>query len=636
MPKKQLEILKKIFLALILIFLWGMAGLWAQQLTEVRDSSKTSVQVKKTRERSPENNTEAFFDTILFKSSKNRWVKELHNIVIQPPQSKITDTLATIRADLEFLEYEGLVIRKISFVKLDVFGTSINDTIPTGNNWLENSANSIHVKTADRILRRHLIISEGEPIDPRVLADNLRLFRDLSYIEDAKIIVEPVESMDGYADITIILKDQWSMAFFVEMNAINAGKLELWDKNIFGTGNEFQNNIYWDPDKSKTWGYEAIYDNRNILGSFIDSRFQYTNVFDMEGYGLQFNRKFFTPNTKYAGGASAYHLSSLKNVWSPDSGYFKSTVSSNKSDLWIGRSIQINKYAGRGKNRMNLILASRIYKENYFDRPPIKPDLYYNFQDKFVWLNTIGLSSQSFYQSNLIYSYGRTEDIPIGSLANLTFGPEFGEFENRLYASVSYARGNYLNNLGYLYIKAEEGGYIARSGNFEQAMFQLKIKYFSNLFIYSQFKFRQFINFNFTKGVKRYGDDRININDLRGLRGFNEPNVSGQQRFVMNWESVAFTPWYVYGFRFTFFTYIDFAMLGPESANLIYEDVYTGLGLGARIKNERLVFPTISIRFGFYPNLNEVPLRDRFDFSGEPRFQPENFYLTNPSVLDFQ
>jgi len=236
----------------------------------------------------------------------------------------------------------------------------------------------------------------------------------------------------------------------------------------------------------------------------------------------------------------------------------------------------------------------------------------------------------------MIYSYGRTEDIPIGSLLNLTYGPEFGEFENRFYGALSYAKGSYISNLGYLYIKAEEGGFVTKSGNFEQAMFQLRVKYFSNLFIFGQFKFRQFINFNYTKGIKRFEDERITINDSYGLRGFNEVNVVGQQRFTMNWETVTFSPWYLYGFRFTFFGYIDFALLGPEDSNIFYEDLFTGIGFGTRIKNERLVFPTFSFRFAFYPNLQEIPFNERFNFSGEPRFKPENFYITNPSLINFQ
>ncbi|MCB8999595.1 MAG: hypothetical protein H6540_05950 [Bacteroidales bacterium] len=622
----------------ISILLFSLFQAYTSIIAQEPEGLKDSLSLKNSSETRHKKvlRTNLFFDNIRSSSANRKWMNELQNVVILPPQSKITDTIPTLRGDLEFLSYDGFTIRSIRFIKLDVFASSINDTIPAADSWLKKTANSVHVNTSDRILRRHLLFTEGDRIDPRILADNVRIFRDLSYIEDARIIVDPVADMPGYADIIFVVKDQWSMAFYLELSSVNSGRVELWDRNIFGTGNEIQNNLHWDTDKPNNLGYEAIYNTRNIYGSFIDGRFYYSHVFDSESYGLQFNRKFFTPNTKYAGGAAAYHQSSVQNIWNPDSGYFKQVVSFNSSDIWIGRAFKLNKNAMIDKNRLNLILASRFYKLSFFDRPEPTRNLYYNYQDKSVWLNTIALSAQSFYQSNLIYSYGRTEDIPIGSLLNFTMGPEFGEFENRFYTSLSYARGNYLTNLGYLYFKINEGGFITNSGNFEQAVFQFQLKYFSNLFIFGQFKFRQFINFGYTKGIKRYEDDRLTINDKYGLRGFNEPYVYGQQRFTMNWESVAFSPWYVYGFRFTFFGYIDFALLGPENSSIIYQDVYTGIGIGTRIKNERLVFPTFSFRFGFFPNLQNIPLGDRMHFSGEPRLKPNNFYLTNPGMVDYQ
>lgn len=625
------------FIKTILLFaflvLLGSGHVLAQIYPSKNDSSNNSN--KLTESKNERSLSSILRDTIRPIPSGNWWVNELQNIVIRPPKTVITDTLPTLRGDLEFIEYDGLIIRNIRFIKLDVFGANILDTASHATTWIEKTANSVHIKTNDRILERHLLIKEGDRIDPRILADNVRLFRELSYVEDARFVVVPIALQDGYADILVIIKDQWSIAFYLQLSEINAGKLEVWDRNVFGTGMEIQNNIHWNPQKSDIWGYEAIYKNRNILGSFIDSKFSYTNVFDTKGYGLQLNRKFFTPNTKYAGGASVYHLSSIQHVWNADSGFVSHHVSSNFTDIWLGRAIKLNKNAELEKNRLNLILASRIYKENYFDRPLVSKNRYYDFHDKIVLLNTIALSSQSFYQSSLIYSYGRTEDIPIGSLLNFTFGPEFGEFDNRMYSSLSFAKGNYVANLGYAYFQIAEGGFITNTGSFEQAMFQLRVKYFSNLFIFGQFKFRQFISFNFTKGIKRFENDRLTINETYGLRGFNEENVFGQQRFVLNMETVAFTPWYVYGFRFTFFSYIDFGMLGPESSNLLYEDVYSGLGIGARIQNERLVFPTFSFRFGIYPNLPEIPLKDKMQFSGEPRLNSNNFYLTNPNMMDF-
>jgi hypothetical protein len=642
-----------LFFALLLF--WGLPCLVAQQSDEHNDSVKHSVKhegMNDTIQNLPVRNngvngiidenpaniqyTQSFYDSLLVKSSNKRWVHELKNIVIVPPKTKIKDTIPSISEEFEFLRYEGLIIRNIRFVKVDVFGATVTDTSSETANWVEKTANSMHVKTNTRVLEKQLLFHEGDMIKSRVLSDNIRLYRDLSFIEDARIIVQPVENSEGLADITIIVKDQWSNAFNVELSDYNAGNIDLWNHNILGTGNEILNSIHWDQSEPEKWGYGGLFNTRNLGGTFIDGRVDYSNIFNKESYGLKFNRKFFTPDIKWAGGAAVFYQSNVRNIWKVDSGYYKLPVSFNTTDTWIGRSIKLNKKDDLSKIRLNLILATRFVKYKYFDRPPVAIQSNYEFHDKTLWLNSVAISKQSFYESNLIYNFGRTEDIPIGSLLNFTFGPEFGEFKNRMYSSISYSRGNYLDRIGYFYFKAEGGGFITDTESLEQGILHLEVKYFSNLYIFGQFKIRQFVKFNYSKGINRYENDRLLISENAGLRGFKNGNINGQQRFVTNLETVAFSPWYLLGFRFAFFGFLDFVMLAPESAKLVYDNTYTGLGFGIRIHNERLVFPTFSFRLSFYPNMGYIPLDKRVNFSGEVRLKPDNFYLNYPAIINFQ
>ena len=201
----------------------------------------------------------------------------------------------------------GKTIRKIQFVRLDPFGTSINDTSYHKESWLNNSANTLHVKTRTSVLQHNLLFHSGDKLNPQTIADNERLLREQSYIEDVRIIISEVSENPDLVDVTVITKDVWAKAFFVELSDVKSGKAELWDKNILGTGHELQNNIHWDPSKSPLLGYEAFYRNHNILGTFIDNKIYYQDVFNLKSYGINLERRFFTPNTKYAGGLTARH-----------------------------------------------------------------------------------------------------------------------------------------------------------------------------------------------------------------------------------------------------------------------------------------------------------------------------------------
>ena len=50
-----------------------------------------------------------------------------------------------------------------------------------------------------------------------------------------------------------------------------------------------------------------------------------------------------------------------------------------------------------------------------------------------------------FYKTNLIYSYGRTEDIPCGVLVNLTAGKEINEYKERFYTGINLSAGHSLS-----------------------------------------------------------------------------------------------------------------------------------------------------------------------------------------------
>ena len=97
-------------------------------------------------------------------------------------------------------------------------------------------------------------------------------------------------------------------------------------------------------------------------------------------------------------------------------------------------------------------------------------------------ISSISLTQQRFYRSNLIYSFGRTEDIPHGILINLTAGPEFDEFGNRIYLGSSISHGGLIGNLGYLYSKVEFGGFLDEVDHINQGVLNTNLYYFSNLF----------------------------------------------------------------------------------------------------------------------------------------------------------
>lgn len=566
-----------------------------------------------------------------------KWTRELYNIVLVNATRKVTDTITTRQGFGLYEEYRGLVIREIRYLKLDPFGTDLYDTSYFKNTRLNRTGNALHFSTLDRVAERHTLFREGDLIDPDILADNERLLREQSFIEDVRIVVDPVEDNPGMADVILIIRDTWSRAFFVELSDVKSGKVELYDRSVFGTGNEIQANIHWDPEKSDMFGLEATYRSRNIFGTFIDSRISYQNVFETQSITLQLDRKYFTPNTKYAGSFQAQRVRAERPTWVNDSTWEINPLHFDYLDGWIGRAINLSSKAEQHTGRTNLFLATRLYKYHFDVRPDnVSSKTLYEYHNRSLWMNSIHISNQLFFRSNLIYSFGRTEDIPTGWMAGVNFGKEFSEFTDRYFASLTLSGATYLSSMGYVYFSGMTGGFHSPEGELQQGMINMKMNYFTNLFLVGQYKLRYFVAAGYTRGLNRFEPERVDINDKRGLTGFFRNDIYGQQKTVLNLEAVCYTPFEPAGFKTVIFAFTDHAFLGNCNIPLQRLAAYSAYGLGLRLRNERLVFPTIQLRFAYYPGVKGILPIDYFKISGEKRFTPSNFSPGAPGLPDYR
>lgn len=586
--------------------------------------------------RSENGKSDHFFAQIQETAYKHRWSQELHNIILVAPDSiKHADTLSTQKSEVEFLSYRGMIIRKISLQKLDVFGPTIYETERKPTTWIGRAGNKVHFKTNDKVILDHLLIKEGDLIDPYTLADNERLLRELPYIEDARIKIQNINATLDSADIVVVTKDNWSKGLDVTTTNLENFSLDFWDNNILGSGHEIDNIYYRRPGKVPASGLEGYYNVRNINGSFINSRVGYNSLGNQD-FSFDIWRDFFTQKTTYAG---EIYFARLFNTYEPvkelNNGYSYFPVSGTKTRFWVGRAFPLKRLGVTATNMSNIIVTCGVFNNNYKTRPIVSEDYRYNFQNKTYYLLSYALSSQGYFKSNLVYNYGRTEDIPYGFLLKFTHGTEVNEFSNRLYSGVSFSKGKYIGNIGYHFGSISFGGFL-HNGNLEQGMLKLNASFFTNLLVIGEFKFRHFINGSYIKGYKRNIDEFLNINNQNGIRGFEHDSAIGNQKLTLNYETVCFTPYYLAGFRFAFFAFADLAYVGQTYKSIFDNPLYSGFGMGIRFRNERFVFKTFQIRFAYYPLLSKRASGELFNLSDESRFRPSDLTVKSPEILQFK
>jgi hypothetical protein len=574
-----------------------------------------------------------FNDSLNVKNKKNTLVKELQHLIINSSDKKGNKDKQP--AESSFLPYNNSIIKSIRFKQVDVFGQSVTDTVGKDVNWLERQGNKLHVNTNKKILMNSLLFKTGEPLDALVVADNERILRDLPYIEDVRILVYPDTPNADTVDVVIVVKDVWPIGFGINISDINSGDFGIWNKSIFGFGHENQHNIFWNLDGKNLLGYEGIYKISNISGSFIAGDFRYMKKDVTESYRIGLQRKFFTPNIKYAGGVIIEYKDTRTSIELLDTIMEDEPVQYNLYDLWLGRAFLIPNTGNLLTNsRTNIMLAGKILRKTYYLKPSTTESSLYEFHDKTIILGTAALTRQGYFRSNLIYSFGRTEDIPFGLLLQVIAGMEFGDFHNRPYIGTRIAHGTYLWRLGYLYNRIEIGGFYFRNA-FEQGVLGITSKYFTHIINSGRFNYRFFTNINYKIGIRRFDDEFISIENKNGITGLKSELLKGTQKFTVNMEMNAFSPFYLYGFRFVFFGSVDLGFIGPDNKMIFSNNLYSGIGIGVRLRNERLVFNTFQIKLTYYPAAPAGADREYINLSGEPKLRPNDFYITEPKIIEF-
>jgi hypothetical protein len=565
-----------------------------------------------------------FFDSLKLKASRNQLTKRLYSFVIVRHDTLYKKQFAGT-SDANYIQYSGKKIRKIVIRRLNVFGADIYNPTSSDPNKIENILNKTHISTNESIIRKNLLFSEGDMITPLTLSDNERILRQLPYIDDARIIVLPVS--DDEADIVVFTKDIYSLGGSYTYHGLKKGSVSVFEKNIFGMGHEFGLDMPFDNTLPESPGFGVHYLANNISKSFINLNVYFLHGLGERTYGFDLSRKLVSSKTKWAGGISVRMMYTSVDL---DTLVIPAPLKYNLQDYWLSRSFLLNK-----ESVSRLIIGARYTNNNVFNHPVILPESFYSLQKYRIYLTSAALSIQKYTKTNLIYGYGRTEDIPYGALFKITAGREFNEFKQRTYigGEASFARSS--KPLGYFYLYGGLSTYLNRNLT-EQGVLSFGLNYFSNLITFGTARVRNFVYLQYTRGFGRYSNEYLKFFTNNGFTGFKNDSVNGTQRLAVSLESVLFSPVNLYGFRFSFFGFTDLSFLSGTTEMLGKGYALSSIGVGIRIRNDNLVFNTLQIRIGYFPNPPSYSTISPVNISGEQLLRPNNFEPGAPAIIPYR
>lgn len=583
---------------------------------------------------------ETFYRELKKEASKREWSKKLYDfLIIEPGEgSNPQERNNLFLASRKLRNYRDKRMNGFTFRQLEVFGPSIDDTTRQPKLIFEKIGNNLHITTKEKIIQNNLLLNKGDRLNFEKIQDAERILRELPFIKDARIL--PIDSLSSGDSLSlqVLTQDVFAYSFGVDFYGTNGGALEVTNNNLFGLGHQLRNQLSFNREHPEMQvGYGLMYRIPNIRRSFISAEANYFRDYNSNLTNIALRRDFISPQIKYAGGVDIGERYINQRFFIHGSEDDIDTLKSTHTyqNLWFGRAFRINFGDKELSDRSRLVLSGRYHRKRYSERPEVTENINREFHHSQMLMGSLSFSTRHYFRDRLVYSYGRTEDIPYGQKISLSSGYERNEFSDRTFASINMSFGRFISELGYLYTEILVESYF-RNGKSEQGLVRPGINYFSNLSDWGRFKTRSFITIEFTRGINRFNNEFLTINREYGIRGFNSERVLGNQRLNISYELVAFSPSNIIGFRLAPYFFYDASILGQKNDAIYKGKYYHGFGLGCRLRNENLTFNTIEVRLGFYPNGPEDVGTLGFNISEQLRTRFKDFDVRAPGVTLFR
>ncbi|GAC1371708.1 MAG: hypothetical protein NVSMB30_11630 [Hymenobacter sp.] len=518
--------------------------------------------------------------------------------------------LDAVLLDRQFDRHNFKVVRRVNIRTLDAFGYSLSDSTRLPRTFWEKSGNALHIKTARSRVRQVLLFRPGQPLVPQALAESERLLRQTPEILDARVLVNELTTTRDSVDIEVLTTDVFSITAGLEVGPATSGLVTFGDENFLGQGHQFSNAYRYGRNLPQPWAYEGSY--TAPFRNFVYAQGRYRNEYNYRSGGVSVQRDFYSPSVRYAGALSlnAYDLDVALKPPPEGQPYVYFPLRYSVQDVWVGRALRLRSYDLGYENPGRFIVSARVLHTAYRTIP--QPDASTgltapDFHNGTLLLGTVGYSVRRYYKDRYLFGFGRTEDVPTGTLLSFTAGYDANSVVPRRYADVRLAAAGFSPGSGYLYGAIDLGSFqlLNQARSWEQGLLSAEFTSFTKLYHFGNWQYRHFLSSKATVGLnRRPGEQLQGITNERGLRGFSPGQpILATSRFVLNYETTLFTPLSLLGFRLAGLAFADAAWVDdrPHGGSPFTGAPYTGFGLGLRFRNEFTALRTFQLLIGYYP-----------------------------------
>jgi hypothetical protein len=539
--------------------------------------------------------------------------------------------------------YAGKRINSIT-IEQHNFLTSIDSKESNLKDVFSKLGNKLQSNSKSRAIRENIFFKEWDLFDPSIIAYNEKWLRDLSYIQDAKIMAMITPYDTNQVDIIVVTKDLFSYGGEVLINNKDAYSAKLNNINLLGSGNSVQvvQNFENKRNPKSGWGYDLGLSN--ILGTFISvnagvNQFGNNlanNVLSARKNYISVQRPILHPNSKWLGG-----LEYLENVnenvfpgkW--DS-IFDQQLNYNlkHTDIWVGYQLTKKKKLIKINEDRQFIQYRHL--ENIFKERPVDYllQLDRNYQNLKADFLSYTIVRQSVYRTRYLYGLGRYEDLPIGRSLTWTTGRYTIEGDKAPYLGFKFEQFKLSKKDNYTHIITNvASSYMDKT--LQDFRFLVSLEQFSKLkYLNNGYGYRQILNLSFTQTLKNKYNEALRINSIYGIPQLNREQIKGGTRISGNWESVIYNNRAFWGFKSAPFVFGNITYIRTMGDPILKGDIYTAIGSGMRVRNENLVFGTIELKGCYFPRTNQQLSPWNFSLITNLRYKYNSNIVEKPNYVE--
>lgn len=540
--------------------------------------------------------SDIFYDSLKQKAQRNRITRELYQMLVRPPAPEVYESDEVVKSEQYFEPYVGKTIRSIKVLHVPLLDGTVWDTTRLERTRLGELLDHVSTSTKAPLVKKNVLFEEGATVDAFQLADSERILRTLNFIEDARIYLLTNTEDESSVSVTIVIKDRLPWGVSANLGGVSRYDLYLINRNILGTGNQLRGGYIYHQNELPNQGYNVEFNSRFIGNTFTQVGVELSDNWRGRKRIGRITKNFISPEIKYGGELVIGEENRRVQQTFLDS-VQEHQINYQFQDVWLGRAFSL---AGKN-NRRTILVGLRYLHHNFRDRPEVKLDSNDRYHNRQFWLGSVSYQKLNYVKTRYILSYGITEDVPVGYSFGLQYGKDYAEFEDRNYWGGNVSWAQYLPSIGYILIDTEAGGFW-NGRVFKSAIAKLRIGYFSPLISIGKTRLRNFIDFDYVVARRLATPETLHLGDF--IQGINSRQAFGNKFMSLHLESVWFTPWYFYGFKFAPLALADFGFIaedrsGKEEKN--YEHEIVGVGGGFRIRNESLVFRTLEVKATYFP-----------------------------------